>query len=278
MVHPDQVQSIRDCSADCTPKPRPGGTPGETGVSPVRSGRLLIAHRCPLLSPDEYPFTQDLPAPILGALPFPKILHPNDINVNASILSFYTRAIVPRITKQATLALAAIKRANGIRGDAEYEDDGNYGSAATIDVEVLAAISKRVHYGAHSPVAASSGLSSADGCVNGRRGPSGKFVSESKFSAHPSAFIPHIRNPDRGKLEALITKPEVEARLLQRLRKKAAMYAQEFAPDGEPLGEGAGVGKIDVDGVVELYENYIIPLTKEIEVGCLRSPRGSGLK
>lgn len=99
-------------------------------------------------SPDEYPFTQDLPEPVLGPLPFPKILHPNNVNVNPSILSFYTRSIVPRITKQATLALAAIKRANGIRGDAEYEDDGNYGSAATIDVEVLAAISKRVHYGA----------------------------------------------------------------------------------------------------------------------------------
>lgn len=67
-------------------------------------------------------------------------------------------------------------------------------------------------------------------------------------------------------MEALITKPEVEARLLQRLRKKAALYAQEFAPDGEPLGQ-SGALKIDVDGVVELYENYIIPLTKEVEVG-----------
>jgi chorismate mutase len=40
-----------------------------------------------------------------------------------------------------------MKRSNGIIGDEEYEDDGNYGSAATIDVEVLQAISKRVHYG-----------------------------------------------------------------------------------------------------------------------------------
>ena len=35
------------------------------------------------------------------------------------------------------------------------------------------------------------------------------------------------------------------------------------APDGEPRSDEA---KIDVDGVVELYENYIIPLTKEVEV------------
>jgi chorismate mutase len=43
--------------------------------------------------------------------------------------------------------LSAKKRASGIIGDDEFEDDGNYGSAATLDVEVLQAISKRVHYG-----------------------------------------------------------------------------------------------------------------------------------
>ena len=67
--------------------------------------------------------------------------------MNKSILSFYTQSIVPRITRQTTLALAAAKRAHGITGDDEYEDDGNYGSAAYVDLEVLQAISKRVHYG-----------------------------------------------------------------------------------------------------------------------------------
>jgi chorismate mutase len=100
-----------------------------------------------ICSPDEYPFTNDLPEPVLPRLQFPPILHPNKINANPSILSFYTRAIVPRITRRATLSLAAKKRAQGITGDEEYEDDGNYGSAATLDVEVLQSISKRVHYG-----------------------------------------------------------------------------------------------------------------------------------
>ncbi|KAG1881956.1 chorismate mutase [Suillus tomentosus] len=196
-------------------------------------------------SPDEYPFTSNLPVPVLLPLAFPKILYPNTINANPSILSFYTRSIVPRITRRATLALAAIKRSNGIIGDEEYEDDGNYGSAATIDVEVLQAISKRVHYG--------------------------KFVSESKFIANPSAFIPHILTPNRPALEALITKPEVERKLLQRLRKKAAIYAQEFSADGDAIVNSHmnGTAKIDVDGVVELYESYIIPLTKEVEVDYL---------
>ncbi len=58
--------------------------------------------------------------------------------------------------------------------------------------------------------------------------PLGKFVSESKFRQDPAAFIPHIQ---QGDAEAL-----------------------------------AALGKIDVDCVVDLYESYIIPLTKEVEV------------
>jgi hypothetical protein len=104
----------------------------------------------PTCSPDEYPFSRDLPEPVLPRLDFPATLYPNKINANPSIYSFYTCAIVPRITRRATLALASKKRARGIIGSDEYEDDGNYGSAATIDVEVLQSISKRVHYGAFS--------------------------------------------------------------------------------------------------------------------------------
>lgn len=123
----------------------------------------------------------------------------------------------------------------------------------------------------------------------------GKFVSESKFRSAPAAFIPHILNPNREALAALITKPEVELKLLHRVRNKARLYGQDFGPDGQPLsfangGKGTNGlngangttsggespvspvsvgfpgGKIDVDSVVELYEHYIIPLTKEVEV------------
>lgn len=139
----------------------------------------------------------------------------------------------------------------GIVGDDEFEDDGNYGSASTIDVEVLQAISKRVHYG--------------------------KFVSESKFIQDPGAFIPHIQSRDREALEALITKPEVELRLLGRLHKKVETYSQDIAAEGDsaPKINGANGfrrlngGKIDIDGVLDLYESYIIPLTKEVEVDYL---------
>lgn len=208
----------------------------------LRETEIFHAKARRYTSPDEHPFTSSLPEPVLPPLKFPSILHPNEINANSSILAFYTRAIVPRITRRATVALAALKRAKGITGDQEYEDDGNYGSAATIDVEVLHSISKRVHYG--------------------------KFVSESKFMADPEAFIPHIRSRNKEALEALITKPEVELKLLQRLQKKAETYAQEIILEIKD-GRSRANDKIDADGVVELYESYIIPLTKEVEVEYL---------
>lgn len=110
-------------------------------------------------------------------------------------------------------------------------------------------------------------------------------MSESKFLAHPSHFIPHILNPNRAALEALITKPEVERALLARLRKKATLYARELDMQGEPaeapLENSAGGQsnssapvkakakfRVDLEVIEELYEKYIIPLTKEVEV-CL---------
>ncbi|EJD50883.1 chorismate mutase [Auricularia subglabra TFB-10046 SS5] len=191
-------------------------------------------------SPDEYPFTSGLPQPVLAPQRLPNLLHPNDINVNQTILSFYVYSIVPAISRQASLQLAAQKRACGISGPDEFDDDGNYGSVATIDVQILQAISKRVHYG--------------------------KFVSESKFREHPGDFIPHILKPNPKALEALITKPAVEAALLERLVKKARLYGRDIGPDGEPREDG---WKIDVQTVKDLYEKYIIPLTKEVEVDYL---------
>lgn len=78
----------------------------------------------------------------------PEILYqPKPINFNPSILSFYTRAIIPLITRRSTKEFAQFKRARGKNGGEEFEDDGNYGSAAIADVAVLQVISKRIHYG-----------------------------------------------------------------------------------------------------------------------------------
>ncbi|KAF9510954.1 hypothetical protein BS47DRAFT_1331340 [Hydnum rufescens UP504] len=207
-------------------------------------------------SPDEHPFTKNLPDPIIPPLSIPHILHPNNINANPSILSFYTRAIVPLVTRHATRELASLKRSHGKNGPEEFEDDGNYGSAAIADVSVLQVISRRVHYG--------------------------KFVSESKFRSDPASFVPHILKPNPAALEALITKPAVERALLARIGKKTSIYGPELGPDGELPARGSidgnqdgkgetNVGKwrVDVESVRELYESWIIPLTKEVEVEYL---------
>ena len=87
--------------------------------------------------------------------------------------------------------------------------------------------------------------------------------------------------PNREALDALITKPEVELILLQRVRNKTMQYGQNFGPDGRPSFDQnqtngtvhvrMAAGKIDIDGVVDLYEHYLIPLTKEVEVSVLQS-------
>lgn len=93
----------------------------------------------------------------------------------------------------------------------------------------------------------------------------GMFVSESKFLDRPRDFIPHILVPNPSALEALITKPAVEARLLLRLAAKASWYGKELGEDGVG-GDGDKEGKVQVEEVVKLYRDYIIPLTKDVEV------------
>lgn len=99
------------------------------------------------------------------------------------------------------------------------------------------------------------------------------FVSESKFRSAPADFVPHILNPNPSALLALITKPEVEAALLRRLDKKARWYGAELGPEGDPVAEREP--KVQPEEVVRLYEEYIIPLTKDVEVGGDDLERGA---
>ena len=98
----------------------------------------LTQHVPPARSPDEHPFTprSQLPSAILPPLEYPPLLYdPTGINVNDRIMQFYVHQIVPSITRVVTERLG------------KENDDGNYGSAATRDLEALQAISRRIHYG-----------------------------------------------------------------------------------------------------------------------------------
>lgn len=89
------------------------------------------------------------------------------------------------------------------------------------------------------------------------------FVSESKFRSDPASFIAPIQSKDRKALEDLITKPAVEAALLVRLASKAKVYGQDLN-SGVPEDR-----KIDEEVAVRLYREFVIPMTKVVEVDYL---------
>lgn len=106
---------------------------------------------------------------------------------------------------------------------------------------------------------------------------SGMFVSESKFLSAPQDFIPHILSnpPNTEALASLITKPAVEAKLLVRLENKARFYGSEMDADGKVVESRDAKSKIDVETIVRMYRDHVIPLTKDVEVS--HSAKRSGV-
>ncbi|MCJ1275813.1 chorismate mutase aro7 [Puttea exsequens] len=176
-------------------------------------------------SPDEYAFFPDVvQKPILQPLDYPKILHPNNVNVNNTIKKKYIGAILPRVCRQ-------------FGREDRGEKQENYGSTATCDVVCLQALSRRIHFG--------------------------KFVAESKFRQETERFVELIKAGDREGIGAAITNAAVEKKVLDRLRLKARTYGTDPSIGAEREG------KIDVDAVVSMYEETVIPLTKIVEVEYL---------
>lgn len=106
----------------------------------------------------------------------------------------------------------------------------------------------------------------------------GKFVAEAKYTSpkEHDQYVELIKKGDTEAIEELLTNRAVEERLLKRLKKKAMIYGQDIADDDAPPSEGGvpgsptmGTFKIDLDLVVRLYEKYVIPLTKKVEVEYL---------
>ena len=150
-------------------------------------------------SPDEYAFFPDaLQKPILQPLNYPKILHPNDVDVNQEIKRKYIDLILPRICP---------KFGREDRG----EKQENYGSTATCDVACLQALSRRIHFG--------------------------KFVAESKFRQETDKFVHLIKAHDREGIADAITHSKVEKKVLERLRLKARTYGTDPSIDADGEGK-----------------------------------------
>lgn len=180
-------------------------------------------------SPDEYPFfpRDRLKRPILPAIIYPRILHPNDVNVNDKIKAFYIETFLPRVCP--TFG----------RTDRGVSQE-NYGSSATCDIAVLQALSRRIHFG--------------------------KFVAESKFLSETDKYTALIRAGDRDGIGEAIENKAVEKQVLERLKLKAQTYGTDPSLK-DAVGEAQS--KINVDAVVAMYKDFVIPLTKEVEVEYL---------
>jgi chorismate mutase len=117
------------------------------------------------------------------------------------------------------------------------ETEENYGSTATADILCLQALSRRIHFG--------------------------KFVAESKFQTERERFTKLIQAGDREGIGAAITNEAVEKKVLERLRLKATTYGTD------PSEGSSSAAKINVDAVVAMYRDFVIPITKVVEVEYL---------
>ncbi|MED6206565.1 Chorismate mutase 2, variant 2 [Stylosanthes scabra] len=120
-------------------------------------------------------------------------------------------------------------------------DDGNYAQTAASDLSLLQAISRRIHYG--------------------------KFVAEVKFRESAQQYEPLIRAEDKEGLMKLLTFESVEEMVRKRVEKKAKVFGQNVTLNN---GDEKNVTyKVDPSVAATLYKNWIIPLTKDVQVEYL---------
>ncbi len=115
-------------------------------------------------------------------------------------------------------------------------DDGQWGSSVEHDVICLQALGRRIHYGA-------------------------LYVGESKYQESPETFAALVAARDDAGISALITRAEVEQRVLARVRAKVEAVQSVSDPQLRRL--------VDPETIVEFFRSAIIPLTKDGEIRYL---------
>ncbi|KAH6836489.1 chorismate mutase 2 [Perilla frutescens var. hirtella] len=119
-------------------------------------------------------------------------------------------------------------------------DDGNYAATAANDLACLQALSRRIHFG--------------------------KFVAEVKFRDAPQDYTPAIRAKDREALMKLLTFESVEEMIKKRVEKKAMVFGQDVQLQEN---ESTGKYKVKPEVVSQLYGEWVMPLTKIVQVEYL---------
>ncbi|CAN1147367.1 Chorismate mutase 2 [Linum perenne] len=119
-------------------------------------------------------------------------------------------------------------------------DDGQYAATSASDTECLQALSRRIHYG--------------------------KYVAEVKYREAPHEYQPLIRAKDSEGLMNLLTFKKQEEIVMKRVEKKGMVFGQFVSLNDT---ENSGKYKIDPSLVSQLYEKWVMPLTKLVEVDYL---------
>ncbi|WOL19062.1 hypothetical protein Cni_G27859 [Canna indica] len=121
-------------------------------------------------------------------------------------------------------------------------DDGNYASTAAADLMCLQALSRRIHYG--------------------------KFVAEVKFRDAPQDYTKAIQAKDTDTLMKMLTFATVEEMVKRRVKKKAMVFSRNVTLEDKNCDVEVEC-KVDPSVVSRLYEQWVMPLTKDVEVQYL---------
>jgi chorismate mutase len=231
------------------------GSNGCLGDYFIYNSECLHAEARRYQHPTEYPFFGPLPAPMLSS-------------TSGARTDGFTSDTPARATKRARTStggdadpilapvppealvnkrLLETYRSKIIQKICEEGDCGNHGSTELQDLQCLQTISTRIYYGL--------------------------FVAESKFRTDTDTATKLIKARDRDGLMAFITKPEVEVRNINRVILKAKAFSQDIASaDASQLhgqSSDATSYKIDAEFVGTVFRDYIMPLTKDVEVDYL---------
>ncbi|KAL3439775.1 chorismate mutase [Aspergillus insuetus] len=195
-------------------------------------------------SPDECPFFPDaLEKSIveLPSRPHSHVLYAHDsVNVNSIIKPQYITKVLPLICPSSGES-GYNSNFNWEGGSMDGTGNGNAGSAATCDIACLQALSRRIHLG--------------------------KYIAEYAFQTRPDVFsslLAQEGNVDGVSAALAEASSWVDDEgLAQRLTLKAKSYGMD------PSFSAEKSGKIDVNAVLFVYQEIIMPLTNRVGVEYL---------
>ncbi|KQJ93666.1 chorismate mutase 2 [Brachypodium distachyon] len=121
-------------------------------------------------------------------------------------------------------------------------DDGNYSETVALDFACLQALSRRIHCG--------------------------KYVAEVKFKDAPQDYSPPIHAKDSNALMNLLTFKAVEEKVKRRVEKKARIFGQNVILEDSVDNQDVEF-KVDPNVLSKLYDLWVMPLTKDVEVEYL---------